>query len=50
VTGIVLIMVLALVFDLILVGIGRLLLPWTRADRRAGRQSRRAAMRAVTGA
>lgn len=50
VVGIVLIMILALVFDLILVGIGRLLLPWTRADRRAGRLSRRAAMKAVTGA
>lgn len=50
VTGIVLIMILALVFDLILVGVGRLLLPWTRADRRAKRQGRSAAMKAVTGA
>lgn len=48
--GIILIMVVALVFDLILVGLGRVLLPWTRSNRRAGRLSRRAAMRAVTGA
>lgn len=48
--GIILIMVVALVFDLILVGLGRLLLPWARSDRRANRLSRRAAMRAVTGA
>ncbi|MGO4593926.1 ABC transporter permease [Leifsonia sp. 2TAF2] len=48
--GIVLIMLLALVFDLILVGIGRLLLPWSRADRRAGRLSRRQAMKTVVGA
>ena len=48
--GIVMIMLLALVFDLILVGLGRLLMPWTSADRRARRLSRRAAMRAVTGA
>ena len=48
--GIILIMIVALVFDLILVGLGRLLLPWARADRRSGRLSRRAAMRAVTGA
>ncbi|MFF9562596.1 ABC transporter permease [Leifsonia sp. NPDC014704] len=48
--GIILIMVVALVFDLILVGLGRVLLPWTRSSRRAGRLSRRAAMRAVTGA
>jgi osmoprotectant transport system permease protein len=48
--GIVLIMVVALVFDLVLVGLGRLLLPWARADRRASRLSRRAAMKAVTGA
>ena len=39
-----------LVFDLILVGLSRLLLPWTRVDRRASRLSRRAAMKAVTGA
>jgi osmoprotectant transport system permease protein len=48
--GIVLIMLLALVFDLILVGIGRLLLPWSRADRRASRLSRRQAMKTVVGA
>jgi osmoprotectant transport system permease protein len=48
--GIVLIMLLALVFDLVLVGIGRLLMPWTRADRRTRRLSRHAAMKAVTGA
>ncbi|WP_431247404.1 ABC transporter permease [Leifsonia xyli] len=50
VTGIVLIMILALLFDLVLVGIGRLLMPWTRANRRAGRLSRREAMKAVVGA
>jgi len=50
VVGIVAIMILALVFDLILVGIGRLLLPWSRANRRSGRLSRREAMKAVTGA
>jgi osmoprotectant transport system permease protein len=42
--------VVALVFDLILVALGRLLLPWSRADRRSGRLSRRAAMKAVAGA
>jgi osmoprotectant transport system permease protein len=50
VVGIVAIMVVALVFDLILVALGRLLLPWSRADRRSGRLSRRAAMKAVAGA
>nr|WP_217498661.1 ABC transporter permease subunit [Leifsonia sp. C5G2] len=49
-TGIVLIMILALVFDLILVGLGRLFMPWTRADRRARKRERGAAMKAVTGA
>ncbi|MFP3465236.1 ABC transporter permease [Leifsonia sp. SIMBA_070] len=50
VVGIVLIMILALVFDLVLVGIGRLSMPWTRADRRSKRLSSRAAMKAVSGA
>ena len=47
--GIVAIMVVALVFDLILVLLGRLLLPWTRlgSGARAGRQ---AALKAVVGA
>lgn len=47
--GIVLIMVVALVFDLILVLLGRLLLPWSRLDKRTGRLRRSAAMKAVTG-
>jgi osmoprotectant transport system permease protein len=49
VTGIIAIMIVALVFDLILVLLGRLLLPWTRLGmgRRAGRQ---AALKAVVGA
>jgi osmoprotectant transport system permease protein len=48
--GIVLIMVVALVFDLVLVLLGRLLLPWARLDKRTGRLRRNAAMKAVTGA
>ena len=48
--GIVTIMLVALVFDLVLVLIGRLLLPWTRLDKRSGRLGRNAAMKAVTGA
>jgi len=50
VVGIVLIMILALLFDLILVGIGRVLLPWARADRRTKRLRRRETVKAVTGA
>jgi len=48
-TGIVAIMVVALVFDLILVLVGRLVMPWNRLGlgKRAGRQ---AAMKAVVGA
>ncbi|WP_437582915.1 ABC transporter permease [Paramicrobacterium sp. CJ85] len=42
-TGIVATIVIAVVFDLILVGIGRLLMPWTRRTGRA--QRRRAAQR-----
>lgn len=48
--GIVLIMVVALVFDLVLVLLGRLLLPWSRLDRRSGRAKRSPAMKAVAGA
>ncbi|MDN4615210.1 ABC transporter permease subunit [Leifsonia sp. F6_8S_P_1B] len=48
--GIVAIMIVALVFDLVLVLLGRLLLPWSRTDRRTGRLKRSAAMKAVTGA
>lgn len=50
VVGIVAIMVVALVFDLVLVILGRLLLPWARLDERSGRLRRGAAMKAVTGA
>jgi osmoprotectant transport system permease protein len=38
ISGIVATLVIAIVFDLILVGIGRLLMPWTRADRRLSRR------------
>jgi osmoprotectant transport system permease protein len=48
--GIVAIMIVALVFDLVLVLLGRLLLPWSRLDRRTGRLKRSAALKAVTGA
>jgi osmoprotectant transport system permease protein len=50
VVGIVAIMILALVFDVVLVVLGRLLMPWTRLDRRSRRLSRRETMKAVTGA
>ncbi|MGN6428163.1 MAG: ABC transporter permease [Leifsonia sp.] len=50
VVGIVMIMIVALVFDLVLVLLGRLLLPWSRLDKRSGRLGRSAAMKAVTGA
>ena len=46
----VIVIVVALVFDLVLVLLGRLLLPWSRLDRRTGRLRRSAAMKAVTGA
>ncbi|WP_314148661.1 ABC transporter permease subunit [uncultured Leifsonia sp.] len=49
VVGIVMIMIVALVFDLVLVLLGRLLLPWSRLDKRSGRLGRSAAMKAVTG-
>ncbi|MGO4535409.1 ABC transporter permease [Leifsonia sp. 2MCAF36] len=50
VVGIVAIMIVALVFDLVLVLLGRLLLPWTRLDSSTRRLSRSAAMKAVRGA
>ncbi|WP_431277229.1 ABC transporter permease [Leifsonia poae] len=50
VIGIVAIMIVAAVFDTVLVLIGRLLLPWTRLDGRSKRASRRAALKAVTDA
>ncbi|QIZ98684.1 ABC transporter permease subunit [Leifsonia sp. PS1209] len=49
VTGIVGIIVIALVFDLALVLLGRLLMPWTRLGT-TKRAARRAALKAVTGA
>jgi osmoprotectant transport system permease protein len=49
VTGIVAIVIIALLFDLALVLLGRLLLPWTRTGT-TKRAARRAALRAVTGA
>lgn len=42
-TGIVLTIVLALVFDLVLVAIGRLVMPWTRGSGNAARRIRRSA-------
>ncbi|WIB78929.1 ABC transporter permease subunit [Curtobacterium sp. MCPF17_002] len=42
-TGIVLTIVLALVFDLLLVAIGRLVMPWTRGSGRTARRFRRSA-------
>ncbi|WP_439691261.1 ABC transporter permease [Curtobacterium sp. SP.BCo] len=42
-TGIVLTIVLALVFDVLLVAIGRLVMPWTRGSGRAARSVRRRA-------
>jgi osmoprotectant transport system permease protein len=50
VIGIVAIIIVALVFDTILVLLGRLLMPWARLDRRSKRATRRAALKAVTGA
>lgn len=49
VTGIVAIVIVALVFDLALVLLGRLLMPWTRLGT-TRRVARRAALKAVTGA
>lgn len=49
VTGIVAIVIIALLFDLILVLLGRMLMPWTRLGT-TKRASRRAALKAVTGA
>jgi osmoprotectant transport system permease protein len=48
VVGIVGIMLIALVFDAILVLIGRLLLPWQKADNRIRRAERHETVRAVT--
>jgi osmoprotectant transport system permease protein len=50
VIGIVAIMIVAAVFDTLLVLLGRLLLPWTRLDARSRRASRRATLKAVTDA
>ncbi|HEV7182937.1 MAG TPA: ABC transporter permease [Leifsonia sp.] len=50
VIGIVAIIIVALVFDTILVLLGRLLMPWARLDRRSKRATRRAALKAVAGA
>jgi osmoprotectant transport system permease protein len=47
--GIVAIVIVALVFDTVLVLLGRLLMPWTRTDRRSNRSVRRAALKAVSG-
>ena len=49
-SGIVATLVIAIVFDIILVLFGRLLLPWAKADPRARRNRRRAAEQAITGA
>jgi osmoprotectant transport system permease protein len=46
--GIVAIMIIALVFDTILVLLGRVLMPWSRADKRSKRAGRRAALTAVS--
>jgi osmoprotectant transport system permease protein len=46
--GIVAIVIVALVFDVVLVLLGRLLLPWSRIDRVSRRAGRRMAIRAVT--
>ncbi|MFF1632954.1 ABC transporter permease [Leifsonia sp. NPDC058248] len=48
VIGIVAIMIIALVFDTILVLLGRVLMPWTRVDKRSKRAGRRAALTAVS--
>lgn len=45
--GIVAIMIVALVFDLVLVLLGRALLPWSRLDTRSGRRGRSQPMKAV---
>lgn len=50
VIGIVAIMIVAAVFDTVLVLLGRLLMPWTKVDGRSKRATRRAALKAVTGA
>lgn len=49
VIGIVAMVIVALVFDGILVLLGRLLLPWSRADRASRRWGRRMAVEAVVG-
>jgi osmoprotectant transport system permease protein len=48
VTGIVAVLLIAVVFDLVLVAIGRLVLPWNRADPKQARSARRRAV-LVTG-
>lgn len=47
VIGIVGSVLIAFVFDLVLVGVGRLLMPWSRATRRVSRRRRRAPAEAV---
>ncbi|KQV07869.1 ABC transporter permease [Leifsonia sp. Root112D2] len=46
--GIVASVLIALVFDLVLVGIGRVLMPWSRATARSRRRRQRAAAEAVS--
>lgn len=48
VIGIVAIMIVAAVFDTVLVLLGRLLMPWTKLDGRSKRATRRAVLKAVT--
>jgi osmoprotectant transport system permease protein len=50
VIGIVAIMIVAAVFDTVLVLLGRLLMPWTKLDGRSKRATRRAVLKAVTDA
>ncbi|RFA21794.1 ABC transporter permease [Subtercola boreus] len=49
ISGIVATLVIAIVFDLILVAVGRILLPWAKADPSARQTRRRTAERALTG-
>jgi osmoprotectant transport system permease protein len=42
--GIIATLLIALLFDLILVALGRILMPWARVDRAANRRSKRAAV------
>jgi osmoprotectant transport system permease protein len=50
ITGIVATLLIAVVFDLVLVVIGRLLLPWSRRDRTSARAARRRAVLLAEGA